>query len=106
MLLAVPGWVGAGIFQAEVGGEVDHVANLGQQLGHEALRSPVRQGTEHNVRSVSSRRLGRYERQRRVRASKRRVHIRHGHALVGTCRGCYHFEVRVGSEKAQQLSPV
>ena len=65
------------------------------------------QSAKHEVRAVRGMPPpSRPNDERRVSASKRRVHVRHRHAFVGTGRGCYHFEVGVGGKEAQQLSPV
>src|SRR3546814_16604316 len=47
--VAVPLRVERGVAQAEVGGEVDAVADLADQLGHHRLARAVRQAEAHEV---------------------------------------------------------
>ena len=52
MLGAVPGRVGGGVVEAEVGGQVDEEADAADQGRGQALRLPVGQGQEDHVEPV------------------------------------------------------
>ncbi len=103
VLLAVPGGVGGGVAQAEVGTEVDHVAHPPQQVSHQAAAGPVGQGAEDHVEAVDHGRVDGAEAQ--VPVGGRQPGGDVGHEVPGVRVGpdVRHLQRRVGGEQPQQL---
>ena len=103
MGLAVPLRVQAGVFQPEVGGEIDDVFDLAPELRHQLLRFAVRQAEEHDVEALGGARVGRVEAPLPVGRREARVQVRD--ALTGLRIGRRQFEGQLGvpSDDPQQF---
>ena len=101
--LAVPLRVQAGVFQPEVGGEIDDVFDLAPQLWHQLLRLAVGQPEEHDVETFRAAGVGGLEAPLPVGRREARVQV--GDALPGLGIGGRQFEGQLGmpSDDPQQF---
>ena len=92
-----------GVLEAEVGGEVDDVADLAHEVGHDRLRGAVGQPQEHQVEAVGQRGVGLGEDEVGVGGGQAGVEAGGQGAGLRVGRGQGHLELRVPGAQAQQL---
>ena len=101
--LAVPLRVEVGVLEPEVGGQVDDVADLAQQIGHDRLAGAVGQPEEHEVEAGDGGRVVGVKREVGVGGGQARVEVGDGGAGLGVAGGQPHLELGVGRGEPEQL---
>ncbi len=104
MRFAVPARIHVGR-QAEVGAQIDRVADVVEQAGQEHLALAVRQRAEHEVEAGQVGHFERGEPERFVRGPQARVEVGHRRARIGAPRRVDHLDLGMAGQQAQQLGP-
>ncbi len=103
VLLAVPLRVEGRVLQTEVGGQVDDVPDLADQLGDDRLAGAVGQAQEDEIQPSEGLGLVGREDQVGVGGGQARVQLGGPDASLGVTGGQAHVEVRVLGAQPQQL---
>ncbi len=103
--LAVPGGVEGWIGQAEVGGQVHHGPDVGDEVGHQMLGLAVGQRQEDQIQTVQLPHLGRCVHERGIGGRQGGGVVGHGLAAVPSGRGHHHLQFGVTGTETEEFDP-